>query len=122
MMIEELLSSEQIEKICSQVTRYLSEAVGDMAMDVPSIQDMYDYYEEIGEKYAGLNIKPTDWRGWLADQLYNDRGVMSDLAGDKIANLVYYEMTGDKRLYVNRAIERVQTVYNGKTHIHNMFC
>ena len=121
MKTEELLSEDQINKICRQVNQYLSEAVGDMAMDVPNLREMKDYYEEIGEKYDGLHIKPTDWRGWLADQLYNDRGVMTDLAGDKIANLVYYELTGDQKLYINRAIERVQTVYKGKTHIHNMF-
>jgi hypothetical protein len=78
-----------IENSYYDIVSYVEIAVGEMG---------YDEYMQ--EEYAS-KIKQAkkdgvrDIGGWLADELYNDAGMVNDLVGDKLHDLIHTKYNED---------------------------
>ena len=68
--------------VARSAVSYVEEAVGEMGYDRFTQEE---YSEEIKQaKKRGVR----DIGGWLADELYNDAGLVEDLAGDRMYGLM----------------------------------
>jgi len=74
-------SQEQINQKAREIKSYLEDAVSEVAYSVP-----FEFQDEETKKKIkkALNAGVTDIKGWLADELYNDVNLLSDLSGDQI--------------------------------------
>lgn len=85
----------------NSIAQYVADAVGEMG-----------YGEYAQEEYAPLIKKAKkagvrDIEGWLADHLYNDAGIVCDLAGDKLYEYVMSlgENPRDKKVWSHHVDE-----------------
>lgn len=70
------------QNVARAAARYVEDAVGEMGYD-KWVQD------EHSEKIAAAKKQGVrDIGGWLADEFYNDAGVVEDLAGDRMYDLM----------------------------------
>lgn len=79
------MDQEKIQSKALEINQWLQVAVGDCAYDIIEISDIESYYgKEVATKAKSMKRNGHDWRGWLADELYNSKDILMDLAGDKI--------------------------------------
>ena len=84
------------------IVRYVETAVGEIGYDEYAQQD----FPSLMKKAKRLRIQ--DVGGWLADQLYNDSGTVSDLMGDQLYELIsskYKEDPGDAKVWAKHLVE-----------------
>lgn len=79
------MNQSEITQAAREIGAWLEDAVGDCAFEASESDIVFSY----GDKYA-KKIKDArrngvvDLTGWLADELYNDPNVVSDIVGDRL--------------------------------------
>ena len=84
------------------IVNYVEQAVSEIAYD-PYARE--NYKDKIAE---GKKRGVRDIRGWLADELYNDSDVVSDLVGDQLYDLIvstFGEDPADKEVWAKHVAE-----------------
>lgn len=71
---------------------YIEEAMGEMAYQFEDIDDLeFDFPKQYKQLRAMGRKRPSDWQGWLADEIYNDTEMVRDMAADKLGQLMHDE-------------------------------
>ena len=82
------MEQDKINEKAHEIYQWLQDAVGDMAYGL-EVSDIESYYgKKIGNKVKKMKREGYDWKGWLADEFYNDVGTLQDLSGDRIYDAV----------------------------------
>lgn len=66
---------------------HVAEGVGDIAFECTSSGG--HGWDDIGAILASCPIGVTDRSGWLADELYNNTSLVSDLVGDRMWDILH---------------------------------
>ena len=77
-----MFTEKDARDIAYATKQYIEAACGDIAYGCYSIKDADESIPGFAAKVKQSGIR--DWKGCYADELYNDRGTVRDLAGDKI--------------------------------------
>lgn len=86
----------------SDIVNYVETAVSEIGYDEYAQQD----FPSLIKKAKKLRIQ--DVGGWLADQLYNDSTIVSDLVGDQLYELIrskYKEDPDDPKVWAKHLAE-----------------
>jgi hypothetical protein len=83
-MIEDKIPQSVVDDLAFSVKSYVENAVSEMGYDDDpwlegKIKDRYEAAKRRGVR---------DLSGWLGDEFYNDSGIVSDLAGDRICDVL----------------------------------
>lgn len=82
-----MMTPKQVSEIANEVKFHIQTACGEVAFEMTESGSGYD--DKWKKRIAKARKNGVmDIRGWLADELYNDPDIISDLVGDKLSDLV----------------------------------
>jgi hypothetical protein len=82
------MNQQEVNSAAHDISSWLQDAVGDVAYGCETWDDVeFNFGDLHGWKKKIKEAKAwpvTDIRGWLADELYNEKDTIKDLIGDRI--------------------------------------
>ena len=78
------MTPEEAKKIAHEVHQWVENACGDLAYQVDFADIEYSFGKTIANKAKKMKRDRMDWKGWLADEIYNNHRHLSDMVGDHL--------------------------------------